>query len=181
MTFRARATRGLRRPSHGLMARLGVPVGGWVRKLRAVEDQSAPIPEEIASELGRMGWATWSSSCSRNAHPQKGLVRRTHSRINQATLEKEVWDWEDTRSWESTRPTPFGSSLLFIWSIWFLWLFWFVWFFWFKQQDQQDRPNRQYKRDRPDPPVSLIHLVLLVHTVFLVCLVYLVRWPKETR
>jgi len=36
------------------MARLGVPVGGRVRKLRAVEDQSAPIPEEIASELGRI-------------------------------------------------------------------------------------------------------------------------------
>ena len=33
------------------MARLGVTVGGRVRKLRAVEDQSAPIPEEIASEL----------------------------------------------------------------------------------------------------------------------------------
>jgi hypothetical protein len=28
----------------GLMARLGVPVGGRVRKLRAVEDHSAPIP-----------------------------------------------------------------------------------------------------------------------------------------
>ena len=35
------------------MARLGVPVGGRMRKLCAVEDQSAPIPEEIASELGR--------------------------------------------------------------------------------------------------------------------------------
>jgi hypothetical protein len=34
------------------MARLGVPVGGWVRKLRAVEDQSAPIPEERMSKLG---------------------------------------------------------------------------------------------------------------------------------
>ena len=34
------------------MARLGVPVGGQVRKLRAVGDQSAPIPEEITSELG---------------------------------------------------------------------------------------------------------------------------------
>ena len=44
MIFCARATRGLRRPSPGLMARLGVPVGGRVRKLRAVEDQSAPIP-----------------------------------------------------------------------------------------------------------------------------------------
>jgi hypothetical protein len=28
----ARATRGLRRPSHGLMVRLGGPVGGRVRK-----------------------------------------------------------------------------------------------------------------------------------------------------
>ena len=34
--------RALGRASHGLMARLGVPVGGRVRKLRAVEDQSAP-------------------------------------------------------------------------------------------------------------------------------------------
>jgi hypothetical protein len=37
MIFCARATRGLRRPSHGLMARLGVPVGGRVRKSRAVK------------------------------------------------------------------------------------------------------------------------------------------------
>ena len=48
----ARTTRGLGSPSPGLMARLGVPVGGRVRKLRAVEDQSAPIPEEITSKLG---------------------------------------------------------------------------------------------------------------------------------
>jgi hypothetical protein len=40
------------KPSPGLMARLGVPVGGRVRKLRAIEDQSAPIPEEITSGLG---------------------------------------------------------------------------------------------------------------------------------
>jgi hypothetical protein len=52
MIFFARATRGLGRPSLGLMARLGVPVGGRVRKLRAVEDQSAPIPDEGTSELG---------------------------------------------------------------------------------------------------------------------------------
>ena len=38
------ATRGLRRPSPGLLARLGVPVGGRVRKLRAVGDQSDLIP-----------------------------------------------------------------------------------------------------------------------------------------
>jgi len=34
------------RPSPGQMARLGVPVGGRVRKMRPVEDQSAPIPRE---------------------------------------------------------------------------------------------------------------------------------------
>jgi hypothetical protein len=44
MIFCARATRGRRLPSPGIMARLGVLVGGRVRKLRAVEDQSGPIP-----------------------------------------------------------------------------------------------------------------------------------------
>ena len=43
----------LRRPSLGLLARLGVPVGGRVRKLRAVEDQSASILGERKSDLGR--------------------------------------------------------------------------------------------------------------------------------
>jgi hypothetical protein len=36
------------------MARLGVPVGGRVRKLRAARAQSAPIPEKITSELERI-------------------------------------------------------------------------------------------------------------------------------
>ncbi len=40
MIFCARATRGRGLPSLGLMARLGVPVGGRVRKLRAVGDHS---------------------------------------------------------------------------------------------------------------------------------------------
>jgi hypothetical protein len=40
------------KPSPGLLARLGVPVGGRVKKLCVVEDQSAPIPEERTSELG---------------------------------------------------------------------------------------------------------------------------------
>ena len=52
MIFCARATRGRGLPSLGLMARLGVPVGWRVRRLRAVEDHSAPIPEERTSELG---------------------------------------------------------------------------------------------------------------------------------
>ena len=51
MIFCARATRGRGLPSPGLMARLGVPVGGRVEKLRAVEDQSAPIPEEKRASL----------------------------------------------------------------------------------------------------------------------------------
>ena len=52
MIFCARATRGLRRPSPGLMARLGVPVGGRVRKLRAVGDQSGqPIFFSVAPAI----------------------------------------------------------------------------------------------------------------------------------
>jgi hypothetical protein len=73
---------------------------------------------------GMRGWTrkkregtAWSSSCSRNAHDKNVLVRRAQSRINQATLEKEVEDWEEARSegWSSfclswsiqaTSPTP---------------------------------------------------------------------------
>ena len=51
MIFCARATRGRRLPSLGLMARLRVPVGGRVRKLRAVEDQSGPIPGKVRASL----------------------------------------------------------------------------------------------------------------------------------
>jgi hypothetical protein len=53
MIFCARATPGRGGPSPGLMARLGVPVGWRVRKLRAVEDHSAPISGETTSERGR--------------------------------------------------------------------------------------------------------------------------------
>ena len=59
MIFSACATRDPRRPSPGLMARLGVPVGGRVRKSRAVEDQSAPIPREITSKLGCSPTERW--------------------------------------------------------------------------------------------------------------------------
>jgi len=48
----ARATRGRELPSHGQLARLGMPAGGRVRKPSAVGDQSAPIPEERTNELG---------------------------------------------------------------------------------------------------------------------------------
>jgi len=52
MILFSHATRGLGRPSFGPRARLDVPVGGRVRKLRAVEDPSAPIPEERTNEAG---------------------------------------------------------------------------------------------------------------------------------
>jgi len=39
----------------------------------------------------------WSSSCSRNAHAQKVLVRRAHSRIDQATPERDM-KWGKARS-----------------------------------------------------------------------------------
>ena len=89
MIFCARATRGLGRPSPGLMARLGksiekqsegragekyLPVGGRVKKLRAVEDQSAPIPER-----GRASVEGWDReppdhpSCSLRPHDQNVL------------------------------------------------------------------------------------------------------------
>src|SRR5207244_2317290 len=80
------------------------------RWTRAVEDQSAPIPKERKSMLGRMGWAAWSSSCSRNAHDKNVLVRRAHSRINQATLEKKVRDWEDTRSGENQKALAWANG-----------------------------------------------------------------------
>ena len=44
--------------------------------------------------------------CSRNAHDKHVLVRRAQWRINQATLESEVWDWDDTRSGSSMSPNP---------------------------------------------------------------------------
>ncbi len=76
MIFCARATRGLGRPSPGLMARLGVPVGGRVRRLRAVEDQSGPIPErERASLEGGDREQPDHPSCSQNAHDETVLVR----------------------------------------------------------------------------------------------------------
>jgi hypothetical protein len=40
------------RASPGIMARPDMPVGGRVRKSRAVEDQSSSIPVERTSKLG---------------------------------------------------------------------------------------------------------------------------------
>jgi hypothetical protein len=54
MIFCARGTRTISMCSPGLMARPGVPVGRRVRMLRAVEAQSAPIPGEMTSKLGRI-------------------------------------------------------------------------------------------------------------------------------
>ena len=47
----ARPGKSIAKQSEGRAGEKYLPVGGRVRKLRVVEDQSAPIPEEIASEL----------------------------------------------------------------------------------------------------------------------------------
>jgi len=55
------------------MARLGVPVGGRVRKVRAVEDHSAPIPEERMSKLGEsMYIVRCAQSKANHVCPQRG-------------------------------------------------------------------------------------------------------------
>ena len=44
--------------------------------------------------------------CSRNASDRNVLVRRAHSRINQATLENEMGNWKEARSGRSISPHP---------------------------------------------------------------------------
>jgi len=68
----ARATRGLRRPSHGLMARLGVSVGGRVRKLRAVGDR-------LARPQGRWLKSGGRSTCAVGNPGPPRLARRSGS------------------------------------------------------------------------------------------------------
>ena len=56
------------------------------RWTRAVEDPSAPIPEEVASGLGRMGReAPGALFCSQNAHDKNVLVRCAQLRATLAT------------------------------------------------------------------------------------------------
>ena len=59
MIFCARATRGRGLPSHGLMARLGVPVGGRVRKLRAPWEPAWRSSRRGEKSGGRYGWKTF--------------------------------------------------------------------------------------------------------------------------
>ena len=89
-------------PSLGLMARLGVTAGGRVRKLRAVEDQSAPIPEETTNELGRIIY----------------IVLRAHSRINQTDQTNQIDQIDQinqstsplSRASRSKKPSPQGKG-----------------------------------------------------------------------
>ena len=83
MIFCARATRGIRRPSPGLMARLGVPVSWRVRMLRTVEAQSAPISEERTSESGGI-------ICRFARRPQWGQHGRHSMREKQASFEGSI-------------------------------------------------------------------------------------------
>jgi hypothetical protein len=52
MIFCARATRGRGLPSHGLMARLDVPAGGQVKKLRARREPACHISQCSEEEAG---------------------------------------------------------------------------------------------------------------------------------
>ncbi len=54
----------------------------------------------------------WSSSCSRNTHDRNVLVRRAQSRIDQATLENEVGNWDGAQSQKSGRGAARPSFLL---------------------------------------------------------------------
>ena len=44
--------------------------------------------------------------CSRNAHDKNVLVRRAHSRIDQATLENEMGNWEERGGKINQPPSP---------------------------------------------------------------------------
>ena len=57
--------------------------------------QKTAMRQELVHGSEEEGGAAWSSSCSRNARSQKGLVRRAHSRINQAAFEE-----RGKRSWK---------------------------------------------------------------------------------
>ena len=56
--------------------------------------------DNIKQNAEKGGRVAWPSSCSRHAHDQNVRVRRAHSRIDQATLENEIGNWEDARSWD---------------------------------------------------------------------------------
>ena len=78
MIFCARATRGRGLPSLGIMARLGVPVDGRVRRLRTVEAQLAPIPKEISRKLGSSIYIVGRAQVG-SSHPTPyGAMTHTH-------------------------------------------------------------------------------------------------------
>ena len=52
--------------------------------------------------LRRIERVAWPSSYSRNAHDKNLLVRRAQSRIDQATFENEMRNWEDARGGRSS-------------------------------------------------------------------------------
>jgi hypothetical protein len=80
----ARATLGLGRPSPGLMARLGVPVGGRVRKSRAVGDQSSPTSREKVEGL-------WPLDARNGDHTRRLAKCLTHHVLNFAYRRHLEW------------------------------------------------------------------------------------------
>ena len=120
--FCARATRGLRRPSPGLMARPGksiakqsegragekyLPVGGRVRKSRAVGDQSGHPPRGTTSKLGRMG-REW---------PGALLARRTRGLTHRRRLRLRLRLSNDQSDQAYSRPLTSTLALTFRWDV----------------------------------------------------------------
>jgi hypothetical protein len=63
--------------------------------------------------LRRMGMVAWPSSCSRNAHDKNVLVRRAQSRIDQATLENKMGNWEKRAVGEQSAHLVYGNMSKF--------------------------------------------------------------------
>jgi len=80
---------------------------GWMRlqfqyDAAQVEERSRKIKVETFDDVVHAwraaGRVSAKLSCSRNAHDKNVLVRRAQSRIDQATFETEIKNWEVARS-----------------------------------------------------------------------------------
>ena len=75
------------------------PLGGWVRKLRAVEDQSAPIPEERTSELGGREGGDLRCPVLR-ARGTRALRRASFDARSRGQSEATPWGGSNERAWK---------------------------------------------------------------------------------
>ena len=94
----ARPGKSIAKQSEGRVGEKYLPLGGRVKKLRAIRINQAALEErnEIRARNGKE--AARCPSCSQNAHDKNVLVRCAQSRVSQAVLEKEEGNSEDARS-----------------------------------------------------------------------------------